>query len=105
MEPENSRELPLAVWYPITIEPNVGEPIMFCSMECINYYIELYGATGVNVSVPNEVKFGSYIGGGLVEVLPGIPPMRVGVWAPTPLFFAESSIKSLLTRKKVKKKV
>ena len=100
---DNTRELPLAVWYPITTEPQVGEPIMFCSLECVNYYAELYGATGAYISVPNEVKFGTYLGGGFVEVLPGKPPLRLGVWAPTPLFFVESSIRSLITKKSAKK--
>jgi len=103
-EPSNTRELPLAVWYPMTMEPEIGEPIMFCSLGCINYYAELYGATGVNISVPNEVTFGSYIGNGLAEVLPGKPPMKIGVWTPNPLFFLESSIRTLLiTKQKVKK--
>jgi hypothetical protein len=99
-----NRELPLAVWYPLSVEPQIGEPIMFCSLECIDYYTQLYGLTSVQISIPNEIKFGTYVGNRLVEVLPG-KTMRLGVWAPCPLFFTESSIRSLMIAKEKAKKV
>jgi hypothetical protein len=97
------RELPLACWYPNTIEPQINEPIMFCSMGCIRYYTELAAHTGAQISMPSEVMFGSYLGNGLVEIAPGKPPANLGVWAPMPLFFFESSVRSLMAKKKPKK--
>ena len=92
---DQKKELPILMWYPATVEPSDGEPIMFVSKNWIKYYVTTSVRTGVNLDMPNEVQLGTYVGNGKVEVHPLMPPVSLGVWTPLPLFFFESSIRTL----------
>lgn len=95
------------MWYPSTVEPDVGEPILFVSKNWIKYYLNLSIRTGVGLDMPNEVQVGTYLGGLKVEVHPFMPPVELGVWTALPIFFTESSIRTLdadKSRKRHRKK-
>lgn len=89
--------IPISVWMPNTIEPHIGECIGFVPKGFLKKYIDLFGSTGVQLSMPPEVYYGTYIGKKQAEVGLNGQPVNIGVWFPMPLFFFESSLKSLLS--------
>lgn len=92
----NTHDCPLNVWYPSTVEPHIGESIMFVPDGALRHYVRIMQNTGVNIECPNEIFFGTYLGERKVEIAPN-KILTMGVWVPLPLFFFESAARSILS--------